>query len=374
MRNLFLLCCALLISLLNVSAAESTNSAPPGMTENRYLLIIESSAETSPMKDAVKNVAMNLLVTGMDGRLKEGDTIGLWSYGPELEVANISMQRWSTSGPPRKVVLETTGKLISELKFKKPSNFAKVTPALLSVAKSSRRLIITIISSGKETVTNTPYDREIKDIVEYYRKDLKSAKIPFVTFLAVHEGEFIGYSVNSAVGPFQIPTLPEEPKPIEPAKVVVAPPAPAVPTPNIEIRGTKAVLPVETTPLPAPVVDIPPPVQAIQVAAEIAKPVPTAVTLEVPITEPPPAKTESREQGSAPPAKVIASLEETNSPSPVVQAVIPPPNAVNSGGTPAWAAYAGALFIVMAIAAFMLGRRTAKPPQPSLISRSMNEK
>ncbi len=80
-------------------------------------------------------------------------------------------------------------------------------PPLYSLIKSSKAITIILISSGREPIQGTPFDKKINDVYEVYGAEVRKAKLPFVTSLVGRLGQPVAYSVNSTLGPVQVPDL-----------------------------------------------------------------------------------------------------------------------------------------------------------------------
>src|SRR5437899_2485902 len=63
-------------------AAQQPSSGPtPG---NRYLVIVETSKAMKSRVEGVVQVAQDLIASGMDGQLQQGDTLGVWTLNNDL--------------------------------------------------------------------------------------------------------------------------------------------------------------------------------------------------------------------------------------------------------------------------------------------------
>jgi len=81
-----------------------TNLAKPGPHSNRYLLIVETSRAMERRSEAALKVAQGLLVSGMNGQLQRGDSLGVWTFNEELYAGRLALQPWSPEAPAQKAV------------------------------------------------------------------------------------------------------------------------------------------------------------------------------------------------------------------------------------------------------------------------------
>src|ERR1700712_1643130 len=62
---------------------------------NRWLLIVETSRAMAPRAEAITKSVGDLLRSGMNGQLRAGDSVGLWTYNNELHAGEFPLQTWS---------------------------------------------------------------------------------------------------------------------------------------------------------------------------------------------------------------------------------------------------------------------------------------
>src|SRR6266404_56923 len=90
------LCCWVLALLLVLTGAlregrAQTNS--PSHRSNRYLLVVETSHSMQKRVDGVLQSVQDLLVSNVGGQLKNGDTVGIWTYSEELSTGQLPVQQ-----------------------------------------------------------------------------------------------------------------------------------------------------------------------------------------------------------------------------------------------------------------------------------------
>src|SRR5436190_2758194 len=78
---------------LAVSAPAQTNSFV--ISSNRYLLVLEISRSMNSRADGTLRAIQQLLVSGMGGQMKTGDSLGIWTYNNELNTGHFPLQYWS---------------------------------------------------------------------------------------------------------------------------------------------------------------------------------------------------------------------------------------------------------------------------------------
>jgi hypothetical protein len=154
---------------------------------------------------AMQAVVHELIESGVQGQMKPGDTFGLWTFNEQL-ATEFPMQRWSPDD--NKKLAQLADDFLKKRRFEKKTQLRVMLPPLYSVVKASKAITVILISTGNEPVQGTPFDKEINAIYPIYARELRDAKIPFVTILVGRERELVAYSVNSSLGPINVPQPP----------------------------------------------------------------------------------------------------------------------------------------------------------------------
>ena len=354
----------LLLTLAGLLNPQLSFAAPVPVKRptNRWLLVVETSRNLKPRDEAIAQITGNLVLSGMNGQMREGDTLGVWTYNNELHAGGFPLQTWSPENS--KVVAERVAKFLANNKFENRPNFSKVLPMLGVVITNSDFITVLWISGGGEKISGTPYDKAINAIHKKWQDMQDKAKMPFITALRAQGGRITDFEVNMPPKTLEMPPLPPEllvtNTPPETAIVQTPPPAP-IGEPLI-IHGKK--------PTPEPVVASNPP----PVATEI-KPPPLPATNPVvetksfiPTNPPPSTATNLAVAGTEPAATNHPAAVLTNQ----AQATTPVQNP--GGGDKR-------LLLIICLAAaggaglaFLFARRSQTKSQASLITRSLDRK
>lgn len=300
--------------------AIAQTNAPARPASGRYLIVVETSSAMKRRAENTQAVLGALMVSGLNGQLRDGDTIGVWTFSDEVQAGQFPLQRWNAQSRHR------TAKLLVEFlrgqKHEKKANLAKVMEGVSPLVKDSDKLTVLLVTDGSSQVSGTPYDAEINDVFKKSSSEQKKQKMPFVTVLRTKQGEFIGNKVGLPPWPVEFPAFPPEPKPVAPQKKDKASTPTPTAKPLIVIGNTNPpppVVPVQaappTNPPAPPPTDQAPPLSTITPSAptphppvEPVKPETTpeaASTATPPPPPPPPVATES-----APPVQP-AAVEKT---------------------------------------------------------------
>jgi len=252
-------------------------------SSGRYLFIVDTSANMQRRAPAVLKAVQNLLLSGMHVQLQAGDTIGVWTYNQQLWAGNLPLQRWSPEN--EQLVASNIVAFLKTQRFEKKARLEAVLQELQPLVKESEKLTVLLISDGSQSVSGTPYDRNINEFFKANAKEQKQQRMPFITVLRSYHGEFIGASLNLAPWPVEFPAFPPErkiaaaPKPKLPVEKTNAPPT----APPLIVVGKKPEPP-PAAPVapPKPTLAKPsPPTNALPTGAAKTKPEPAPAPIEI---------------------------------------------------------------------------------------------
>jgi hypothetical protein len=360
---IFCLCSLCPQNLLAQAAATAVRPS------NRWLLIVETSRTTQPRAEAVAQIAGNLLLSGMSGQMRAGDTLGVWTFNDALHAGGFPLQNWSPENA--KNVAERVALFLAMQKFENRPNLDKVLPTMGGLLTNSAFITVVLITGGGETLRGTPYDRAINSIHKQWQSQQDKALMPFVTVLRAQAGRITDFKVNTPPTTLEMPTLPPElritnappPKRPEIKPAEIPPSAPVVP--SLIVHGKKTVPESESVSNPAPAtteIQTPATMQATN----------QNVAGETNITAPPkPPASPATNAGAA-----ATNVGATNFTAPAAtnQTAMTTTAATtgnSSGGNTLW--FVGAVAAVAGIGlTFLLIRRSRSGPHSSLITRSLD--
>ena len=315
---------------------------------SRYLFLIDTSFSMTRIDTPMRQAVGEIVRAGLGGRMQTGATFGLWTFNEQTHT-DFPLQTWDGDGLHKDVLAVLVETHLKSARFEKTARFDRIWPEVAVVLESAGDVTVFLFSDGDAPLQGTPFDAEINTVWE----------------------KITGWLVNSPTERFALPEIPA-PKiaavvpPPEVKMPAVPPPAPA---PVVEAPKEVVVAkPVEAAPSEAVVLQPDPPAPVAILA--LIKPV---VNENLPVTEKPveikAVVEKPRAEVNLPTpvveAAVVAPAIQTNAPAPTLAAIVPLPEAhFSSRGM--FVIGGGMIFVLM------LGR--SRPPQPSLISRSMNQK
>ena len=198
-----LLAVAVLLPGILAAQSSTTNSPHQG---NRYLVIVETSRAMKDRGAGVLSALQNLLASGMQGQMRRGDTVGLWTFSDQVNVGQFPLQTWSPEAA--KGVTGRVIRFLQDQQCENPARFDVVTPALQRVVKHSEYVTVIIFSSGEEKIRGTPFDAEINKAYKTWRVQQQQAHMPFITVLRAEKGTFAERTVVPAPWKLQMPERP----------------------------------------------------------------------------------------------------------------------------------------------------------------------
>jgi hypothetical protein len=264
--------------------------------DNRFLLIFDTSSDMRQRLPAVQKTLDTLLATSVNGQLRSGDSVGVWTFDQALHKGQFPLQYWKPDDAP--TIASNITKFIKKQHYVNKTGFDALPPSLNHVVQGSERLTVLIFCDGKGEIHGTPYDTGINQVFQQRQKERQKERLPIVIGLRSQRGQYVGCMVSFPPETVSLPEFPPLPE-IAPAPPVVnepAPPSPPQPSvPALIIVGTtitNRVPPSQPKPAPAnppPMTTTPPPMTetaspAPAIAKEVSPPdvVPLAPTSAVP--------------------------------------------------------------------------------------------
>ncbi len=204
-------------------AAEAPRTNEAG---GRYLFIVDTSFSMHRRAANAGKVVGDLLLSGLNGQLRPGDTIGVWTFNEKLNAGNFPLQRWMPQARQRIAV--GVVQFLQRQRYEKPTQIDKALAPMMRVVKDSDKITVLLISDGDHKVSGTPFDTEINEAFKLNSSAQRKSNMPFVTVLRARKGEFIGCRVSMPPWPVDFPEFPAEP-PVAQAPISPEKPKPAAP-------------------------------------------------------------------------------------------------------------------------------------------------
>ena len=205
---------------LQLSAQTKDSNSPPS---NRWLVIMETSASMQPRAVTAEQIAAGLVSSGMNGQMRPGDTVGVWTFDGSLHTGDFPLQVWNPQSA--KTIAQQVFTFLHSRKYEGQSRLDNVVAAMNQVVKNSEYITIILISDGMKTLNGIPFDEKINAAYQQWQNEQTKARMPFVTLLRAAHGKMAQYAVSAPPWPINLPPLPKEMLAL--AKTEMPKPAPA---------------------------------------------------------------------------------------------------------------------------------------------------
>lgn len=187
----------------NLMAQTNVQKAP---LSNRWLFIVDTSRGMAGRSEAARRAVVSMLAAGVNGQMRDGDTVGLWTFSNHLSAGRLPLQVWTHKD--RESVAQRVYEYLKAQKCEHQGSLGAIMPSMKQVIRDSDYLTIILVSDGEETVHGTPFDRQINATYQTWKAAQQKAQMPFVTLLRSEHGRIIHYVVNMPPWPLKVPPLP----------------------------------------------------------------------------------------------------------------------------------------------------------------------
>jgi hypothetical protein len=250
-----------------------------------------------------------MLLSGMNGELRPGDTIGMWTFNESLMTGHFPLQLWHADAS--QTITARAGDFLKKQTYEKNTHFDSVMPTVNHLVTNSDILTVILLTDGDDQIKGTPFDKPINATIKKSYRHQKKIRAPFMVVLRSMAGKITDYSVTLPPWLASFPPLPPA------AEIVLKEEPPPAPTPeavvpSIILSGKPSDAttnePVPFTP-PAQVV---PPITLTPepVATLTPEPAPTATqtveTASEAVTPPPPENVTAQTTPQIPDAAPVA--------------------------------------------------------------------
>ncbi|HEX4645482.1 MAG TPA: hypothetical protein VH598_07715 [Verrucomicrobiae bacterium] len=200
---------------------EAQNPAP-AKDANRFLVIIETSRAMRGQKDAVGTALEQILASRVNGQLRRGDTLGLWTFNEDVYTGRFPLQVWSLEAGP--AITGGILEFVNGQPYEKNGRLGGALAGMYEVIKISDIITVLIFSTGAEPMRGTPFDKEINTAFQQHLAEAQKDRTPMVTVLQAQRGKIINYTVNALPWPVVVPELPVRTETAAIAKATNPPP------------------------------------------------------------------------------------------------------------------------------------------------------
>ncbi len=376
-------------------ALSAANPAPDSVTNlppHRYLLVVETSRAMQKRMDHTIDAVRELLASGIKGRVRKGDSLGVWTYGEKLASGRLPLQAFSPQ--TRTAVADRTAEFLRLQKCEGQARLDQVVNPMSDLIRSSQFITVILVNTGEQDLEITNFSRQVNEVYHAWRAEQAKALMPLITVLLGVDGNIKAATVSPAPFAIDLPPLPQ-PTDFASNRRPATPQTTAKPSPPLIVSGPKPSESTNAAPIAPPTTRLQadnnptPPITGISTAAvESATALTAPTTNTIPATaQPEKLRSPSQLTSNTPPALAQApSAPATNPPPPIpikpsaspvtqepAQATkitdVPP---ADTGKPPGWLFVASACLIVISLAGWWLWRRRRPRAHISLITQSLD--
>lgn len=249
----------------------------------RHLFVVDTSFSMGSRSEQVRESVYELVRSGCQGTMRPGDPFGIWTFAEEMETAAFVRLHWDP--PLNQLFANKAYQFLSQLEYRKQTRLDRAMVQLQALIREADDLTVYLYTDGEDALTGTPFDTQIRAEFERRRRELRRARMPFVTLLRVRGGEVIVASVFAAdkvvvpvVDPGRAPATKAAPlavsvgtavtpaPSITPEAAPVVQPQPAIPqlAPPATVRVAPSTPPPKTEPAASAATVTPPQAQAVE--------------------------------------------------------------------------------------------------------------
>lgn len=194
-----------------------------------FLFVVDTSFSMSSQKELLRAVVRDSIESGMDGQIKPGDKISLWTFNLEVNPRQFTPREWK---PEQAAAIASAAvNLLTNQTFAKISRLDLALVEIAGALEERAPLTVLLFSDGFEFVRGTAFDSQINRVYREHAVEVRRGGKSFVTLLRARNGAFVSSRVTILGDPLRLPELPVVAPVAEitrpPVQPVVAPPATA---------------------------------------------------------------------------------------------------------------------------------------------------
>jgi hypothetical protein len=177
----------------------------------RYLIVLENSARMDRQQEIALDTVHQLILSGIQGRIREGEALGIWTFRDRLERHSFQPIRWSP-GRARDVANDVY-RTLRDTGFAREPNLGLALSGVKTAAQATDHLTVFLVVSGTKPFHGTSFDTEINQVFEQHAQAMRKNRRPFVVVLVMDQGRTVSHSTNPGGRLMHIPPVPPPPSP-----------------------------------------------------------------------------------------------------------------------------------------------------------------
>src|SRR4051794_29776573 len=127
------------------SALAATNVAK-ATQGNRYLIVVDTSTAMSKLEHGGRQTVFDVIFSGIDGRMRAGDSFGVWTFNDKVSAGVFPIQEWD---PDKKLDLAShVGTFLKEQPYGRKPLLDSALATTMSLVRTVKDLNIVVVCSG----------------------------------------------------------------------------------------------------------------------------------------------------------------------------------------------------------------------------------
>jgi len=235
----------LLLAAASWASAGITTAPRKGPDGNRFLFVVDTSSSMKPIEDSGRQVVFDLVYSGIEERMRPGDTFGVWTFGESVKMGAFPVQLWSSE---KSMGLATeVSQFLKEHSNGRSSRLDAAITNIEQLIKSVKDLDVVIVTSAatrfKLDDTWAMLSKDVKARVEQAKKNNRA----IIITLAGRGGQIRQATVALQGDRLQLAAPPDR-RPAPVAQALPATERPKATREPIIIRGSPNARPIEEIP------------------------------------------------------------------------------------------------------------------------------
>jgi hypothetical protein len=217
---------SLMVCVLTLIGQGMASAPVESEVSYRYLIVLENSARMERQQEVALDTVHQLILNGIQGRIREGEVLGIWTFRDRLERHSFQPILWSP-GRARDVANDVYRSL-RDTGFASEPDLDLALSGVKTAAQATDRVTVFLVVSGSKRFHGTSFDTELNQVFEQHAQAMRKNRRPFVVALVMEQGRAVSHSTSPGGRLIHIPSVPEIPAPAPsgPEPMAQAPPAP----------------------------------------------------------------------------------------------------------------------------------------------------
>jgi len=215
---------AMLVAAAWTLAAAETNTnnpATPPPHGNRFLFVVETSTGTARLDHGGRQAVVDMIYTGLDGQMREGDTFAVWNFNEQVFAGIYPMQVWK---PDDTELASSAGLFLKSCPYDKKGRYELAIKEVAGLVRGIQNVNVFVLSDPASRPPADYLGSGFSSTFATEARKARSKKQPVITAIVARNGAISNIIVKVGGDPIKLPAYatPPHPKPV-PAPIAKAP-------------------------------------------------------------------------------------------------------------------------------------------------------